>query len=415
MRVRGLLENSLFALLGEASSKGSVALIMAIAARALSIGSFALLAAALAAASILSASLDLGAQTLITRDGAASPEGRATLLRSLLVGRGALCAVALCGALVAGLALGQVGVALLTVAVGAGAALQLLLTGALRSAQDLALEAALKVGTAALAVALGLVCLLDPSPEAFLAALALATIVLLVPTWALVRRVLGRAQPASAWRAARRAAPLGLMTLATLGYYRSGAIVLKLDSTSAATSHFAAASALAFGTLMVTNAITTSLLPRLSATQVAARAALVRRAGLYALGAGLAVALLVAALARPILDLAFGPGYGAGAPALRVLMVATVLIGPSGVLGTALVTRGHLRPLYIQIGFSLAINLTLLALLGGPMGAMGGAIATLSCEGFAFLFLLVACRQDFLGERDRVIEKPDTEAPGVSP
>ena len=65
--------------------------------------------------------------------------------------------------------------------------------------------------------------------------------------------------------ALRRAAPIGLLALATIAYYRSGTIALAALSSADATAVYGVAAGIAFGLLMVPNAITTALLPRLSA------------------------------------------------------------------------------------------------------------------------------------------------------
>ena len=57
---------------------------------------------------------------------------------------------------------------------------------------------------------------------------------------------------------------VGLVTLATVVYYRSGRIALAAVSDERARAAFGVASGIAFGLLMLPNAITTALLPRLA-------------------------------------------------------------------------------------------------------------------------------------------------------
>jgi O-antigen/teichoic acid export membrane protein len=171
------------------------------------------------------------------------------------------------------------------------------------------------------------------------------------------------------------------MALATLAYYRSGTIVLSLLSSSAQTARFAAASTVAWGLLSVGNAVTTGLLPRLAAARDDSdRAAVTRRALIWMSAMALALGGLVALAARPLLTLMFGARYGSGAGVLVLLAGATVLIAPAGVLGTALIAAGRVRPVALQVVVSLLVNLLVLAALVPRLGADGAAVATLICE-----------------------------------
>jgi O-antigen/teichoic acid export membrane protein len=95
----------------------------------------------------------------------------------------------------------------------------------------------------------------------------------------------------------------------------------------------------------------------------------------------------VALFARPLLVLVFGARYGGAAAPLVVLALATVLIAPAGVLGTALIAVGNLRPLAIQVGVSLVVNVVVLVVLVPSQGASGAAAATLACETVALVLL----------------------------
>jgi O-antigen/teichoic acid export membrane protein len=204
-------------------------------------------------------------------------------------------------------------------------------------------------------------------------------------------RVLEGGHPVAVLAALRSSLPLGVMTLVTLIYYRSGTLALKLLSSPAQTARFATASTIGFALLMMPNAITTGLLPRLAATSRSRQPALVRRAVVAALMICATAGSSVALTAHPLLELLFGATYGQAAPALRVLALATILIGPTGVLGTALIAQGRLRPVYLQVGASLVVNLVVLAWLGPRHGAVGAALATLMCETLAFVVTGVAC------------------------
>jgi len=394
-RVRGLFANSAFALAGDFVSKAATAATLMLAARELTVGEFALLAFALAAASVLSAGFDMGGQMLLTRDGVSCAAERSALMRSLLIARVPVLAVSLIVAGTVGAVCGHVGVAVLTVIYSALAAGQMLLTGVLRSAQNLMPEAALKLLGGLLTIAgCGAVAVLGASATWFLAALSLALAVTLLAGAPWAARVLEGGRAVSVWAAARGSLPLGAMTLVTLFYYRSGTLALKLLSLPSQTALFATASTVGFALLMAPNAITTGLLPKLSATSRPAHPAVMRRALVSALLISAGVGGAVALTARPLLVALFGARYGHAAPALRVLALTTIMIGPTGVLGTALIARGRLRPVYLQVGASLVCNLVAIALLVPSQGALGAALATLICETLAFLITAAACVRD---------------------
>ena len=392
MRVRGLFANSAFALAGDLASKGAAAVMMVLAARALPVAQLALLAFAMAAASVLSAALDMGAQMLLTRDGVPSATTRSSLFRSLLVGRLPLLTASLLVAGAIGLAYGRVALALLTVLYAALGAGQMLLTGALRSAQNLMPEAALKLLGAALTVLSCVLCIVSGADAVgFLVALSVALGLAVAAGAPACARVMEAGHRLDVRAALRGSLPLGAMTLVTLVYYRSGTLALKLLSSPTQTALFATASTVGFALLMAPNAITTGLLPKLSATPRANHPELMRRAVVWALLICLSVGGSVALAAHPLLVGLFGARYGPAAPALRVLALTTLLIGPTGVLGTVLIAQGHLRPVYLQVAASLVGNLLAIAVLVPACGAPGAALATLACEALAFVITAVAC------------------------
>jgi O-antigen/teichoic acid export membrane protein len=392
MKTRSVAQNSAFALAGDLASKGGTVVLMMVAGRALSTAEFAVLATALAAATVLTAVLDLGSQTLLTRDGVAGPGARGELLRALARARVPLIGAAAVAAVVVGALTGREPEALATVLIAAAGTAQLSLTGALRSAQDLRPEALAKLLAGVLTAAAAVACVvLGPRAATVLLAVAAATAIGCVPMAFAARRIVAAGAPQPTWTALRRAAPLGVMALATLAYYRSGTIGLSLLSSSTQTADFAAASTIAWGLLCMANAVTTGLLPRLSDARDATETAMITRRALVWVSTGaVAVSGLVALLARPLLTVLFGPRFAGAAPALVVLAAATAVIAPAGVLGTALVALRRLRPLGLQVGVSLAINLAVIVLLVPSVGAIGAATATLACEFAALVLLAVA-------------------------
>lgn len=406
----GLMRNSALAFAADATGKAGTLGVLAIAGRALSTREFAAAATALSAATLLTAGLDLGAQTLLARDGTGGPGARAALLRGLLRARAPLAFVAVAGALAVGLVTGRPLEAALTAGIAVAGALLLSLAGAVRSTQDLRPEALARLAGAVGGLALGAVALWQaPRASTLLAALLCASLLSLAPLGGAARRATragaaaGRvAAPAAGAATARallaRALPLGLMALATLAYYRSGTIAVSLLSTPEQTARFAAATTIGFGLLAAANAVTTALLPRLAAGAGAAeRAACLRRALAATTLAAAGLALAAALLAPLGLGLLFGHRYAAAAPVLAILAAATVPIAVAGVLGTALLAARRVRPVAIQVGASLAVNLAALGILAPGLGAVGAALATLACELAAVALLAVPAARAYPG------------------
>jgi O-antigen/teichoic acid export membrane protein len=409
MRVRGVLENSAFALAGDVATKAATALIMVAAARTLSIGQFALLATALSAAGVLTAGFDMGAQMLLTRDGVATPQRRYALFKGLLYGRLPLLVVTLGAAVLVGALVHHTVLVVMTVAFAALGAGQMLLTGALRAAQNLLPEAVLKLTSALTTLAACGICAFT-SVEAggYLLVLSIALGGALLPAVAFARKVMSGGEPLGLRGALVASVPLGVMSLATIAYYRSGPILLRAVSTPVETARFATASTLGFALLVAPNAITTGLLPKLAATDHSEHPALVRRA----VGVGfiflVGVAAVVWLLARPLLVALFGARYAPAAGALRILAASTIIIGPTGILGIALIARARTLPIYVQVGVSLVINIGVTVALGPKLGADGAALATLACELAAFFITLFAAHRHIPGLLGRPRSNPNS-------
>jgi O-antigen/teichoic acid export membrane protein len=101
--------------------------------------------------------------------------------------------------------------------------------------------------------------------------------------------------------------------------------------------------------------------------------------------AGPAVAAGVALLAEPLLDLLFGPGYGAAARTLRWLAFAAAFTGAGTVATAALLTANRAAWTARLAALALVTNVGLDLLLVPRMGGEGAAIATLAAEGLVAL------------------------------
>jgi O-antigen/teichoic acid export membrane protein len=389
MERRGVGTNSALALAGDAASKVGALVVVIVAARVLSVGEFAALATALAAAGVVASTLDLGAGTLLARDGARSRTDRGALLDGLLRGRIPIVVGILVGAPVVGMWLGQPLLVVAAAGLGVVAALGHTMHGLYRSCQDLRPEALQRLGAALLSLAVvAFVPLVTPRADALLIGLAAAAAVSLLP---LVRRAPTlietsvRIRPRTALRAA---APIGLLALATIVYYRSGMLALAALADPAETAAFGVAAGVAFGLLALPNAITTALLPRLASDDDASgRIACARRALAWTLLVAVAFAATAAVVVPIAMPIVLGDEYARASVPFALLCVGIPIIATSGVIGTALLTVGRLRALGAQVALSLAVNLAALALLVPPFGAVGAALATVACETAGLLLL----------------------------
>ena len=396
MKRRSVATNSVLALSGDVAAKASGIVAITLAARWLTTEQFAVLGASMAVVTILTAVLDGGLSVLIVRDGAADSSSLFGTLRAGGVARLPLLVLVFVGAAAVGLARDALAPAVLVAAASALGALTLVALAAFRAAQDLSVEATQKLLFGLLLPALtwaGLA--VRPSAATVLAALVLAqTVALSVSCWRL-RRFANVPSTRGLGDTLRATAPFALMTIATLIYYRSGTLLLAGSRPSADTAAFTLASNVAIGLLALPNAITTGLLPNLSAVRSwRARLATARRALVWTLALCLGLSLGAALIAPYLLTLVFGARYQAAVGPLMVLLVADVLIGVSGVLGVLLMAAGHTRPLVIQVGACLVVNIGAGALLIPRLGAMGAALATLITEAIATTVLMIAVRHE---------------------
>ncbi|MET0938400.1 MAG: oligosaccharide flippase family protein [Gaiellaceae bacterium] len=396
---RGIAQNSALALGGDAASKVGALVVIIVAARFLSVPEFAVLATALAIAGVLASVLDLGAGTLITRDGARSGESRGALFQALLEARAPLAAAVVMATLLAGSVLARPFTALAVAALAVSGALTLSLLGLYRSCQDIRPEAIQRLLAAIVSVVtVVLASLLLPRADVLLLALALSTLAALLPLVLHALRIAdftGQVRPRTALR---RAAPIGLLALATVAYYRSGTIALAALAGAHETAVFGVVASIAFGLLMLPNAITTALLPRLSAEDDFQQfIACARRALVWTLVVAVLLAGAAAAVVPVGLPVVLGSEYADAGVPFALLCVGVPLIAASGVIGTSLLSIGRLRTLGVQVAVTLMINLVALALLVPSLGATGAALSTVACEAAGLALLLQAARSGLPG------------------
>jgi O-antigen/teichoic acid export membrane protein len=383
VRVRGLRTNAGLALTGDVAAKAAAFGIVAACARLLPIAEFAHLGMAIAALTVFTAVVDGGLSTLIVREGASRQRESMALFRASVRARLPLAVFVIVAGIVGGLTIGDAWLGLATALAAVGSAGLLTLAAMFRAAQDLAPEAIQKcmVGVATFAAAVVGAAVFSQA-SAVVGLFAGAVWLSLVPSWLYTRRriragretMLGR-------RVILAAAPFGLMALATLLYYRLGILVLGTVGSASATASYTIASTIAFGLLMVPNAITTGLLPRLSASGFGRDGTeATRRALGWTLSSCVVLTIVAAGCAPWVLRFGFGARYESALTPLVVLLAGTVVIGVNGILGTALIAFRRTWIVGLQVGVSLGANGALAFLLVPRFGAEGAAFATLATE-----------------------------------
>ena len=398
-RVRSLAENAGLALAGDVASKLGSFLALAVAARLLSIGQFAVLGVCLAALTIMTSALDAGASVLLARDGAGDPRGRGALLRGAARDRLPLAVIVVLVGLLVGGASGHSAEGLWTALAACAGAASLMATAMFRAAQDLMPEAIQRLSAAVLGlVALAVLLPVHPTATAALAAAAIGTVLTAPIVAHQLRAVATSGRPVERWSTLRDAAPLAGLALGAIVYYRAPILMLGALAPANETARFTVAAAIGFGLLAIPNAITTGLLPRLSAMpDPRERCAVARGALRWTVLLTAFSGIAVTTFAPWLLALLFGTGYREAAGPLVAMLAAGVMIGVSGLIGTVLVAERDIRPLVVQVLASLLVNVALALVLVPSHGAWGAAMATLGAEALALALLARTARRTMPG------------------
>lgn len=391
---RGLAANAALAFAGDGAAKGGMFVALLVLARGLSVDAFARLGVAMAAMLIVTSLLDGGIGLVATRDGAAKPGLRHGLLRSGLSARLPLAAVSTAACLAAGALLGEYELAAVVLICAIVNAAQLAVFATFRSAQTLVNEALAKgfCGLSyplccAIADATG-----HRSATAALLSMTIGPALTLPPLLLSARAVTPSDRTAvSPLALLRRAAPFGLIALATLVYYRAPLLMMGVLSTPSQTASYSVAANLAFGLLMLPAAFATGLLPRLAAEADPARRAQLVRRTLAASGAILAaVEVALAATASWLVPGLYGRVYQGAVTPFLILLVSCLAIGAAGIVGTALVASDRRATVVRQVVIAVAVNLAASAVAIPRLGADGAALATLVTETAGLAFLAAA-------------------------
>ena len=187
------------------------------------------------------------------------------------------------------------------------------------------------------------------------------------------------AEPPSGWL--RASLPLGLATGLTIAAWHVSTLAAAALGSAAEAGLYAAAAQVSVVLVILFEAVRTPLAPmvaRLWATDEHARLQRgVTAATRRLFGATVVLAILVAALAEPLLSL-FGDGFEDGAAALRVVALAQVVNAAAAFNGLVLTMTGHEDAVARASVAAFAVTVAALVPLVPALGAEGAALGLLA-------------------------------------
>jgi O-antigen/teichoic acid export membrane protein len=359
-----------------------------IIARALGVASFGQLSSALAAYWLAASVSDFGFSLVLGRDLAAHPDGRGRMLRASfqvgvlwsLVPAAALVVLAVASGVTTTRGLVLLVLAPATAFGGLTGARQVFL--ALYRTRRLAaidltvnalqlvaivLIAAFGGGAVGVAIALSACAIANDSLTA-IAALPLVDS--------------GRAGRIDRVVLLRRALPLGLVSVMSSAYFTVDLILLGWLVSGLQLGPYAAAVKVLSLLVVVPGMLMSAALPAVASSvpdPVALRALAMRL--LHWLAAvGLPACVGAAIFAGPLVRMAFGSGYGAAVPLVRILSAAAAITLLTNLLGTLLIARSIVRPMIIQNAAAIVFNVAGNVVLAPRYGVIASAWLTVATE-----------------------------------
>jgi O-antigen/teichoic acid export membrane protein len=360
----------------------------AIIARALGVESFGQLSSALAAYWLAAAATDFGFSLVLGRDLAAHPDGRGRLLRASFQ-VGVLWSVAPVAALVAlafasgitstrGLVLLVLAPSLMGGGLTGGRQVFLALYRTRRlAAIDLSVNAVQLGAIVAVAAfgggAVGVACVVSACAIANDGMAAVAAL-----------RLVDSGRPARADRIAflRRALPLGLVSIMSSVYFTVDLVLLGWLVSGSELGSYAAATKVLSLLVVVPVMLMSAALPAVASSVPDPQAlrALATRLLHWLAVVALPACVGAAIFARPLVRVAFGPGYGDTVPLVRILSVAAAISLLTNLLGTLLIARSIVRPMLLQNAAALVFNVVGNLLLVPRYGVTASAWLTVATE-----------------------------------
>jgi len=186
-------------------------------------------------------------------------------------------------------------------------------------------------------------------------------------------------------------------------------VLLALLLGEVAVGLYTAAYRICFLVMLIGHSLQVAYLPALSraAHRSSARASqLVNRALEFAAALSIPMATGGVLLASPLLIHLFGPEYGNGADAFRLLLISVAFIFVHGVFGTTLLAHDRIRVLMWIQALGASLNVVLNLILIPSHGIVGAAVATVAAEGLILTLDYLACRHLGLDISFRFLVKP---------
>ncbi len=360
----------------------------AIIARMLGVVSFGQLSAALAAYWLAASVSDFGFSLVLGRDLAAHPEGRGRMLRASfqvgvlwsLVPAGALVALAIASGVSTTRGLVLLVLAPAAVVGGLACARQVFL--ALYRTRRLA---AIDLTVNALQlVAIVLIAALGGGAVGVAIALSACAIANDSVTAIVALRLVDRDRAASADRMTllRRALPLGLVSVMASAYFTLDLILLGWLVSAAELGPYAAAIKVLTLLVVVPGMLMAAALPAVASSVPDPQAlrALAIRLLHWLAAVGLPACVGAAIFAGPLVRVAFGPGYGAAVPLVRILSAAAAVALLTNLLGTLLIARSIVRPMLLQNAAAIVFTVVGNVVLAPRYGVTASAWLTVATE-----------------------------------
>ena len=375
----------------------------AVVARKLGVAEFGTFASAFGAYYLALAAVDLGFGLVLGRDLARHPENRARLFATALRVQGAwavgMAIVVVALGVLAGVdtTRGEVLLVLApgVAAAGLGAGRQVFLV-LFRTGRVAALDLATNAAASGLAIMLAVT---GAGAVGVAAALSAGTVANSLLVAVAARRLvpLERSRPGDAKRLVKVAVPLGIASLLSSVYFTIDLVLLGWLVGPAALGAYGAATKILTLLVMLPGLVLSAALPgfaRLDADGSGV-GVLAGRVLHWLTSFGLPWCIGAFVFAGPIVRLAFGDGYGAAVPLVRVLALAGAVALLANILGTLLVARGAVRPMLKQNALALILNVAGNLLLVPRYGVMASAWLTVVTEVFVAGCALMVVRTQF--------------------
>jgi O-antigen/teichoic acid export membrane protein len=372
----------------------------AVVARKLGVSEFGVLASALGAYYLALALVDLGFSLVLGRDLARHPETRGQLFRTALRVQGAWAGCIAAALVFLGLRTGidttRGGVLVVLapgiLASGLGAGRQVFLV-LFRTRRLAAIDLITTAAASGLAVSLAAS---GAGAVAVAAALSAGTVANALLVIGAAQRLVPVAPPASgdSSRLVRLAVPLGIASLLSSAYFTIDLVLLGWLVAPAALGAYGAATKILTMLVMLPGMALSAALPgfaRLEADRGAV-GVLAGRVLHWLASFGLPACIGAFVFAGPVVRIAFGGGYEAAVPLVRVLALAAAVGLFANVLGTLLVARGAIRPMLTQNALALILNVAGNLVLVPRFGVIAAAWLTVVTEVFVAACALMAVR-----------------------